>query len=324
MSRAEPPMQAAVTLQRLSTPQDIDLVTVLQELQQHRRLPFWLFYDDRGSELFRQITSTPEYYLTRTEKSILQRYASEMVDAFGRGKLWIEPGAGCCDKAALLLSKAEPRAYVAMDISEEPLQVAAEQLARQFPDLPVYLLVADFQQSFSQVHEFLPAAPRVVFYPGSSIGNFTPEQSVDWLARLRRLAGENGELLLGFDLLKDPTLLEAAYNDADGVTAEFHLNLLRHLLDLGVQLDRSAFAHSAIFNRQASRIEMRLHVMQDTALAYKNLRIHLQEGEQVLTEYAYKFSLELIRQLAADAGWHLQQYWSDDKHWFALARFTCA
>ncbi|QGX40560.1 L-histidine N(alpha)-methyltransferase [Permianibacter aggregans] len=324
MNRADPPIPAAVTLQRLSTPQDIDLDKVLQDLQLHRRLPFWLFYDDRGSELFRQITSTPEYYLTRTEKSILQRYASEMAEAFGRGRLWIEPGAGCCDKAAYLLSKAEPRAYVAIDISEEPLQVAAEQLASQFPDLPVYLLVADFQQSFSRVHEFLPAAPRVVFYPGSSVGNFTPEQAVDWLARLRRLAGENGELLLGFDLLKDPSLLEAAYNDADGVTAEFHLNLLQHLQDLGVQLDPSAFVHSAVFNRQASRIEMRLQITQETVVTYQQRRIQLRQGEQILTEYAYKFSLEMIRQLAADAGWQLQQHWTDDKQWFALARFTCA
>jgi len=164
----------------------------------------------------------------------------------------------------------------------------------------------------------------VVFYPGSSIGNFTPEQAVDWLVRLRRLAADDGQLLLGFDLQKEPAILEAAYNDTDGVTAEFHLNLLQHLQDLGVQLDRSAFAHSATFNRDASRIEMRLQVQRDTVLNYQDLAIGLRAGEQVLTEYAYKFSVEMIRQLAADAGWQMQQHWTDDKQWFALARFVGA
>ncbi len=282
-----------------------------------RQLPFYLFYDERGSDLFRQITMTPEYYLTRTEKQLLRQHASAISDACGHDRVWFEPGAGCCDKALLLLQAHAARAYAAMDISASALASAVEQLQSQLPSLPVYLFTGDFARDLPALQQHLPPGPRTVFYPGSSIGNFAPNDAVRWLQQLRMIAGDDGQLLIGFDLPKHPSLLHAAYNDADGVTEAFHLNVLQHLRRCGVEVNDNDFAHHAFYNEVAQRIEMHLRVLRDTRLRYQQYDCVLKQGEHIVTEYSYKYDLAWMLTLLLQAGWRYRQHWCDSKQWFA-------
>ena len=289
--------------------------------QSPRQLPFHLFYDDVGSELFRQITETDEYYLTRTEQQILQQYQHDILTACGRQRVWIEPGAGSCEKAARLLSSSHVAAYVALDIAAAPLQQAAAMLRTTHPTIPIHLLVGDFREAIPQLDALLPAGTRTIFYPGSSIGNFAPEEAVTWLQQLAQLAGEGGNLLIGFDLPKAPALLHAAYNDAAGVTAAFHLNMLQHLRRRGFQLDPDAFAHSAHYIAAEHRIEMQLRVRHDTTVSWQGTRVALSAGETILTEYSYKYPLPMFHELAERAGWRYRCHWQDERAWFAVALF---
>lgn len=289
--------------------------------QSPRQLPFHLFYDDAGSELFRQITETDEYYLTRTEQQILQQYRHDILTACGRQRVWIEPGAGSCEKAARLLSSSHVAAYVAIDIAAGPLQQAATMLRAAHPAIPIHLLVGDFREAIPQLDALLPTGKRTIFYPGSSIGNFAPEDAVAWLQQLAHLAGQGGNLLIGFDVPKSSALLHAAYNDAAGITAAFHLNMLHHLRRRGFQLDPDAFAHSAHYNAAEHRIEMQLRVLHDTAVRWLNSTVALSAGETILTEYSYKYPVPMFRDLAERAGWRYRCHWQDERAWFAVALF---
>lgn len=311
------------TLHRLFEAQSVDADRIMRGLKASTpTLPFWLFYDELGSELFRQITMTPEYYLTRTEKQILLQYGAEIASVVGSNKHWIEPGAGCCDKARLILKHARAQSFNAIDVSEAALMASAETLQKEHPMLAIQLFVANFDHQLSAVIDKLPTGERVVFYPGSSIGNFAPEEAIVWLAKLRALAGNNGQLLLGFDCPKDPAALEAAYNDGDGVTERFHLNILAHLQSLGFQVNAQRFSHVAKFNAEESRIEMRLQVSETTEIRFKDDSVVLVTGQDILTEYSYKYSLAVFQALAVKAGWRLTHSWQDARQYFCVARFV--
>lgn len=301
---------------------ELDLSGLMAGVQTRpAHLPFWLFYDDVGSDLFKQITLTPEYYLTRSEKQILQRYGAEIGNACGADRVWFEPGAGCCEKAALLLPQVNASAFVAMDVSSAALQAAVTVLEKQLPTLPIYLVTGDFANDLNQLKSLLPPWPRTVFYPGSSIGNFTPEQACTWLTQLAEVAGAGGQLLLGYDRPKHPALLHAAYNDAAGITAAFHLNVLQHLKRLGVTLSVDDFNHYAFYDEVKQRIEMHLQCRRPTVLQWQQQQAHFQPGESIITEYSYKYDDQTLKQIAASAGWQFVQQWNDEQQWFSLALF---
>ena len=231
--------------------------------QPRKRLPPKLFYDQAGSRLFDAITELPEYYPTRTEIEILREHGAEMADHLGRGCVLIELGSGSSLKIQILLAALQPRVYVPVDISRDHLLDSAHALAARFPQLSIHATCADYSVPFQLPLE--PDWPQLAaFFPGSSIGNFDPEEAGRFLERVARLLGEGGRLLIGVDLRKDPAILNAAYNDAQGVTAAFNLNLLTRInRELEGDFDLAAFAHRAFFNEDRSRIEMHLVSLAD-------------------------------------------------------------
>lgn len=283
----------------------------------HRISPKY-FYDAEGSRLFDRICELPEYYPTRTELAILRRSAGEMAALAGRGAEIVEFGAGSLVKVRLLLQAfAAPARYVPIDISGEHLRDAAAILKREFAGLEVEPVVADYTQQLA-----LPPARgtgrRIGFFPGSTLGNFTPEEA---LAFLRR-AGEalrGGALLLGADLVKDPQVLHAAYNDAQGVTAAFNLNLLaRANRELGADFQLQQFAHYACYNAPLQRIEMHLVSRAQQAVTVAGERFVLAEGESLHTENSYKFTIAGLRDLAQRAGFRPGPVWTDPGRLFSV------
>lgn len=289
-----------------------------------KTLPCKYFYDERGSELFDAICELPEYYLTRTELAIMQSHAAEMATVLGARVLLVEPGSGTSAKTRLLLDKLHwPCAYVPVDISREHLIKAADQLNRHYPDLEVLPVCADFSQAFALPAPHHPAARTVIYFPGSTIGNFEPDATVALLEQLLRLAGRKGALLIGVDLNKDRTMLEAAYNDAAGVTAAFNLNLLARLnRELRSDFDTSRFRHRAVFNPAEGRIEMHLDSLENQTVNIADETVHFRTGESIITEYSYKHTLPGFAALAAQAGWKVQQVWTDDRRWFSVQYLT--
>ncbi|MEH6581042.1 MAG: L-histidine N(alpha)-methyltransferase [Halioglobus sp.] len=280
------------------------------------------FYDEQGSQLFDQITCLPEYYPTRTEVSILTRFANEIAEIAGRGNVLLEPGAGNCSKVRHLLQALQPACYVPIDISRDYLFAAAEKLQQEFRDIPVFPQ-ADDMQSEVLLPPGMDEIPRLVFYPGSTIGNYTPEGAIEFLRHIRRTIGESGGLLIGVDLQKDSEILNRAYNDAAGVTARFNLNSLNHINTLtGANFDLSQFHHLAFYNEQAGRIEMHLESRIDQCVSLTGERLSLAEGERILTEYSYKYTLEGFAELAAKAGLAAQQYWTDEEDLFSLQYYA--
>jgi dimethylhistidine N-methyltransferase len=279
--------------------------------------PKW-FYDADGSDLFEQITRLPEYYPTRTEIGILTRYRSDIARHCGKGCLFIEPGSGACEKARLLLDDLQPVAYVPLDISAEFLRDAATQLGREYPWLPVHAVCADFNAGWP-LPEDLPAGRRVVFYPGSTIGNLEPAAAADFLRRVRQLIGADGGLLIGVDLHKSERRLNAAYNDSRGVTAQFNLNLLQRLNDeLDAEFDPAGFSHHAFYNGDKQRIEMYLVSDVQQTVRCNGSRIEFAPGETIHTENSYKYTVEGFAGLAASAGLSLMQSWLDDEQLFSV------
>ncbi|MDE2606640.1 MAG: L-histidine N(alpha)-methyltransferase [Burkholderiales bacterium] len=276
------------------------------------------FYDAEGSRLFDRICDLPEYYPTRTEQSVLERHVGEMAALAGRGAEIVEFGAGSLRKARLLLRAFDaPARYVPIDISGEHLRDAAALLRGEFAGLEVRPVVADYSQAFEPPP---PAGPgrRIGFFPGSTIGNFTPDEA---LVFLRRAAGllRGGALLLGADLVKDPAVLHAAYNDAQGVTAAFNLNLLaRANRELGADFQLARFAHSAFYNAPLRRIEMHLvsRVRQEVNVGGE--RFLFEEGESLHTENSYKFTVAGLRELAQRAGFRPGPVWTDPARLFSV------
>ena len=299
---------------------DPDLLAELAEglAQTPRRISPKFFYDERGSELFEQITRLPEYYPTRTEIGILRDCAADVAQRTASGAVLVELGSGASEKVRLLLDRLRPAAYLGIDISRDFLRDATRRLARDYPWLSVHAACADF--SLPLALDYPPASmPRLVFFPGSSLGNFTPGEAADFLERLHPLVGADGGFLLGIDLRKDPRVLEAAYNDAQGVTAAFNRNLLYRLQrDFGAVLEPEGFAHEAVYNAEIGRIEMYLVSLRAQELRLGGQRFTFAGGERINTEYSYKYTIEGFQALARRAGYRAEAVWTDARDYFSV------
>jgi len=277
------------------------------------------FYDRLGSHLFDAITELPEYYPTRTEAALFARYGADMARHIGAGSTFIDLGAGNCAKAARLLPLLDPARYIAVDISADYLHDALRRLQRQHHGLEIIGVGMDFSQSPQLPAGFPPSGARpVFFYPGSSIGNFTPEEAESFLAGLRAQAGGGG-LLIGVDLVKPVDVLAAAYDDALGVTAAFNLNLLRNLnRTVGSDFDPRDWQHVALFNTEASRIEMHLQARRAVSVHWAGGERRFEVGERIHTENSYKYSREGFVVRLGGAGFGRTQCWAAPDDWFAV------
>ncbi len=286
-----------------------------------KQLPSKYFYDRRGSRLFDRITELDEYYPTRTEHAIIERYADEMAAQIGRRALLVEFGSGSSTKTRTLLTalKDSLAAYVPVDISEEHLLATAASLQKAYPSLQILPCVADFTEPFDLPAAAGPVSHVAVFFPGSTIGNFTPDAARDLLARIARIAGVDGGLLIGIDLKKNVDVIHAAYNDAEGVTGEFNLNMLHRINnELGGDFDVARFRHRAVYNRERGRVELYLVSTVRQSVHVDGHRFTFEEGEAVLTEYSHKYTIDEFADMAAGMGFRLHRSWTDDDDLFAV------
>lgn len=307
----------------LSRPADTLKETVLAGLAATpKRIPPKYFYDHEGSRLFEAICTQPEYYLTRVETDLLQAEAENIARCIGKVACMIEPGAGCCAKARLLLGQLEAASYWPVDISGEALAQAASRLSAKHPALEVTAAQLDFTagQGFTPLLPHLPTlGRRLVYYPGSSIGNASPAEAVALLKSFRALASADGGLLIGFDLKKEPARLHAAYNDAAGVTAAFNLNLLVRLnRELGADFRSEKFDHYAFYNPFEGRIEMHLVSRERQEVKVAGVQVAFEAGESLHTENSYKYTPEQFDALAAQAGFSFDAGWQDGEGLFAV------
>ncbi len=284
-----------------------------------KTLPCKWLYDAEGARLFEAITRQPEYYPTRTEIGILREQAPAVAAAVGPGATVVEFGPGDGEKAALLLSSLrEPAAHVPVDIAPEWLEAAAARVSEAVPGLPVVPVAADFTRGFG-LPAGVPQGRRLGFFPGSTIGNFEPTDAADLLRRFRTALGPGARLLLGADLVKDPAVLEAAYDDAAGVTAAFNLNLLHRLnRDLGAEFDVSAFRHRAVWNAEEERVEMHLEATRAQRARLGGKEIRFRAGETIHTENSHKYRPERLEALAGAAGWDARAMWTDPGRLFSV------
>jgi len=280
--------------------------------------PKW-FYDETGSALFEEITRLDEYYPTRTEAALLSRIAPELSAFIPDGAVLVEFGSGASAKTRILLDAApQLSAYVPLDISAEALAAAAGRINADYPALAVHPVVGDFTRPMT-LPRAVAGLPRIGFFPGSTIGNFAPETAVSFLRQVRLLLGEGASMIIGADMVKDGAALEAAYDDARGVTAAFNLNLLaRANRELGADFDLSAFAHRAVWNPAAGRIEMHLVSGKPQAVRIDGRSFLFSEGETLHTENSYKFTRAGFEALAASAGWKLGGGWVSPPPEFAV------
>jgi dimethylhistidine N-methyltransferase len=284
-------------------------------------LPPKLFYDRKGSELFDVITRLPEYYPTRTELGLLRRHAAEMAQQLGKDSILLELGSGSSRKIRLLLEAVRPRIYVPMDISRGHLIDSAQYLARDYPWLTVHAACVDYTKPWD-IPDFGPGRYNA-FFPGSSIGNFEPASAVQLLRRVRQLVGHGGGLLIGVDLKKDVAVLESAYNDARGVTADFNLNMLAHInRRLDADFDPGNFAHKAIYNEHLGRIEMHLQCTKDHYVRVDGNAYRFRSGETIHTENSYKYSTGEFHALAARADFAPVRVWIDEAGLFSIHYLT--
>ena len=275
------------------------------------------FYDALGSKLFEAITELPEYYPTRTEAAIFDSHAADMARHIGPVGTLIDLGSGNCVKAERLFPLFAPRRYVAVDISVEFLREALRRVQREHPRLDLVGLGLDFSETLDLPANLIDGRP-IFFYPGSSIGNFTPSEALAFLRRVRARA-EGGGLLIGVDLVKPVAVLEAAYDDALGVTAAFNLNLLRHLNRLvGSDFDPTQWRHIGLFNAAESRIEMHLEARADVHVAWAGGERLFGKGERIHTENSTKYTLESFDLLLRDAGFAMRRHWCDPQGWFGV------
>jgi L-histidine Nalpha-methyltransferase len=290
--------------------------------QPQKTIPARFFYDHEGSELFEAITSLPEYYPTRTEIGILTAHADAIATAIGPGRAVIEFGSGSSAKTPLLLRAIAPAAYVPVDISAEFLHLSAATLAAAFPGLAVLPVAADFTAPF-RLPAGIAGLPRLGFFPGSTIGNLAPAAAIDLLRGFAATLGPQSWLAIGFDLApgpgKSPAILEAAYDDAQGVTAAFNLNLLHRInRELGGTVNTGDFAHRAVWNADLGRIEMHLVAVRDTHFTAAGAGFSLAAGETIHTENSYKWTLAEARLMARASGWAPVAAWTDADARFSL------
>lgn len=284
-----------------------------------KRLPPKYFYDDRGSLLFERITRLPEYYPTRTEIAILSSHAGELANLMGRQWELIELGSGSSRKVRILLDEASGAgAYVPIDISREALHGAASRIASGYPHVRVTAVCADYTQPLSLARQD-PSARRVVFFPGSTIGNFDPPQAGAFMRNVGRMLRQGDLFVIGVDLQKDPAVLHAAYNDASGITAKFNCNLLDRMnRELGANFDPRQFEHLAFYDMHRGRIEMHLRSRSDQTVRIAGSEIRFRAKETIHTENSYKYTREGFGGLAEEAGLAAREVWMDSQRLFSV------
>ena len=292
--------------------------------QQQKTLPCKYFYDDKGAALFEQITTLQEYYVTRTELSILEQHSKSIAQMLPENLSIIEPGCGSGKKVAYLLAHmANVKTFVPFEISEEMLSYSLAHLSPLFPDLAISPLLGDFTHS-QMVKQLtkdtaLDSQTNLVYFPGSTLGNFAPVKAIEIMNNFHRLCGVNGYVLIGIDLVKERQVLLDAYNDKAGVTAAFNKNLLQRINnELNGTFNLDNFSHESRFNEQHSRIEMHLVSNCTQSVIINDQQIDFIEGESIHTENSHKYTLESFKQLAAQANLKLEQTWQDDSNYFAL------
>jgi len=289
------------------------------------------FYDQKGSALFDEITRQDEYYVPRVEQQIFEQFRNEMCTAIGTGVTLIEPGAGSCEKVKWLLPELQPEVYIPMDISAEHLEASAAEFSKVYPDLPVMPQARDHTIDMNIDIEASAARP-VFFYPGSSIGNFDPASAEEFLRSMRTQLQSNavnesasGGLLIGVDAKKDTALLDAAYNDREGVTAEFNVNALTHLNELlEGNISTESFVHHAFYNENHGRIEMHLRCIKSHIAKLADQSLEFTEDELIHTEYSYKYHPDEFIALAARAGFAIRELWQDANKWYSVMYFEPA
>jgi dimethylhistidine N-methyltransferase len=292
-----------------------------------RTLPCKFFYDERGADLFQKICELPEYYITRTETELLRRYAPDIAESIGPNAALIGFGTGAGIKTRLLLEHLQnPIAYIPVDISKQRLVDSAFELSRAMPALEIMPVCADYLQELQFPKPLRKPDHVAVFFPGSTIGNLEPPVAEDFLRRVCRLCGESGGLIIGIDLQKSREVLEAAYNDGAGVTAEFNLNLLvRANRELGADFDLARWKHRAVYNEVEGRIEMHLVSVGEQTVHVGSRDFVFAGGEKIITEFSYKHTLEGFARLAASAGFReASRVWTDPQQLFAIFHFAVA
>jgi dimethylhistidine N-methyltransferase len=292
---------------------------VVEGLTRARRaIPPKYFYDTRGSELFEQICEQPEYYVPDAEREILTRHAGELTELIGPGALLIEPGAGASRKVRLFLDRLRPSAYLPMDISGDFLLDSARALAMEYPWLEIHAACVDYVHHL-EIPEGLPDHHRVAFFPGSSLGNFEPEDAVGFLRKVADAVGVGGGLLIGIDMKKDKAVLDAAYNDRQGVTAAFNRNLLVRInRELGADFEPERFEHRAFYNEAAGRVEMHLVSRCAQRVRLNGGVFEFAAGEGIHTESSYKYTPREFRALAVRAGFAPLSCWMDSRSLFSV------
>ena len=298
-----------------------DLTALIDGLSRPRKtISPKYFYDEAGSQLFEEITQLPEYYLTDVELEIMERHIDEMAALIGETASLIEFGAGSGMKTRLLLEHMhEPAAYVPVDISEEHLLESQRSIQQDFPDIEVLPVPADFLHPFDLPEPATMPLRNVVYFPGSTIGNFERDAAVELLEVMHEEAGEDGALLIGADLRKDPDVIHAAYNDSAGVTARFNLNMLSHLnREFDAEFDVDAFEHRATYDRNNGRVVMELVSQRDQVVQVSDARIPIARDEAITTEYSHKYTLEEFGDMVAAAGFSTERVWTDPRGWFSV------
>ncbi len=288
--------------------------------QNQKTLPSKYFYDERGSKLFDDICELDEYYVTRTESALMKAEVSDITSVIGPNALVVEYGSGSSLKTRLLLRNLiQPAGYVPIDISGDYLSQVGHSLQAEFPQIEVMPVVADFTKPFEIPSTSEPSARRVIYFPGSTIGNFQREEAKNLLAGMADNAGDDGGVLIGVDLDKNRDVLRAAYNDSKGVTAEFNLNVLNRInSELGGEFDLDKFQHKAVFNETRSCIEMHLISTQRQTVKVCEYSFEFAEGETVLTEYSHKYTISAFGQMANEVGLDVKNVWTDENDMFAV------
>lgn len=295
-----------------------DVLTGLSLLE--KRLPCKYFYDETGAILFERICELKEYYPTRTEAGILRRNIRQMASLPGPEANILELGSGSSTKTRLLLDNLDrPARYVPVDVAQAQLFESTACLARAYPKIEIIPLCADYTTHFELPYDTASSGRTLVFFPGSTIGNFEPEQARLFLRRIAEMCGPESGFLIGVDLKKDPRLLYCAYNDSQGVTAQFNLNVLaRANRELGADFDLSSFQHQARYDEAAGRIEMHLVSRKRQRVSINGHRFAFACGESIITEHSYKYSLSDFSALAAGAGLEVLRVWTDEQGWFSV------
>lgn len=285
-----------------------------------KELPSKYFYDERGAALFERICELEEYYIPRVEASIMHAHIGEMAGLIGPHALLMEYGSGNCEKVRVLLDHLyDPVAYLPVDISREQLLIVAEQLASEYPELEVYPVCADYLARFDVPQARRPAERMCIYFPGSTIGNLDPVPAQRFLQRVAGTCGQGGALLIGVDLKKDPSVLHRAYNDGEGLTAEFNLNLLIRInRELDCDFDLESFCHRAFYNPGKSRIEMHLISDREQTVHLSGQTISFAAGESIWTESSYKYDLKDFERIASGAGFNVERVWTDERQWFSV------